>query len=442
MVYHQAVRYLRGSLILAFAATLALAEDDPAKVLERARIKQLVRAAKLPNYTCVETLTRDYYRSKLANSARSCAVVLEQQHDPSEATRELLMTDRLRLDVALTEHREIYSWVGASKFEDASVTELVRHGPIATGAFGALLAVVFGQDLATFHFEKKVPIAGRNLLEYSFQVESEQSSYKVRGKDSWIAASYKGSFQLDPETDEVAAITLETGELPASTTLCQTSTAMELSPVRIGAATFLLPKQGRQRFVERNGAEEENRTTFASCREYLGESTINYSQDETAGGKGGGGGSSSRLQLPTGLPFTFELTAPITAETAAAGDAFLGRLTSALRDKNGKIVAPSRSVVEGRLLRVEIRRAAPMGSKLVLNPKSIEIGGVKVPLAAERDWTQAQRSANRRVPILLPYTWERNAGLFQVTGAHAVMKAGFRSEWRTVAVSDGTDVIQ
>jgi hypothetical protein len=60
------------------------------------------------------------------------------------------MTDRLRLDVTITHRGEIYSWVGASKFEDGSIDEIVKQGPFGTGSFGALLAVIFEQDPRRF----------------------------------------------------------------------------------------------------------------------------------------------------------------------------------------------------------------------------------------------------------------------------------------------------
>jgi hypothetical protein len=84
--------------------------------------------------------------------------------------------------------------------------------------------------------------------------------------------------------------------------------------------------------------------------------------------------------LPPWLPFTLELTEPISTNTAAAGDSFAGRLVSALRDKSGKTLALAHALVEGRLVLVEMRHAVPPGAVLVLKPTAVEIGGVKTPL--------------------------------------------------------------
>ncbi len=439
MDYGQAVKRMRWGVVFVCAAAAAVAADDnPAKALHRVAIKQLVRAAKLPNYTCVETVTRDYYHPKPARAAANAgtsAGACSLLPGASPANLQWTATDRLRLDVALTERREIYSWVGASKFEDADVTAVVRHGPVATGSFGALLAVVFGQDAATFHFEKSVTVGGRKLMEFTFQMGAEDSRYTVKTRDSWVKAAYSGTVQIDPAADEVAAIALQTAELPSATDLCRTSTAMELGAVRIGAAEFLLPREARQRFVTLNGNQMENTTTFAACREYLGESTIDFSEPSETGGAGRQDTASTRAGLPADLPFAFELTTPIAADTAAAGDSIAGRLVGALRGPNGKVLAPARAVVEGRLLRVEIHHTAPVGATVVFNLGTVEIGGVKTPLLARRDFSPVRR--NVRTAIALPFAWERNAALFQLTGAHPVMKSGERSKWRTVTAAAG-----
>jgi hypothetical protein len=441
MVYRQAVRTLRCAAMLVCAATVTTAaESDPAKLLQRVAIKVRVLSATLPNYTCVETVNRNYYKPKAAAHAPSCAVVLEQRRHPAlDAALRLVLTDRLRLDVALTGRGEIYSWVGASKFEDADVSRVVHMGPIATGSFGALLAIVFGQDPKTFHFEKHVLADRRDLMEYSFQQSQEDSRYKLKTKESWVYTAYRGTFQLDPETEDVVRLTLETAELPPAAGTCQTATAMEFGLVRIGAGQFLLAKQGQQRFVDINGDEVENTTTFAACREYRGESTITFSQEPAPVTHTGGTSAAPSLSVPAGLPFTFELTTPIAADTAAGGDPFAGRLVTALRDQNRKIIAPAHAMVEGRLLRLEIRRTVPAAANLVLNLRTVEIGGVRVPLAADRNWPRVADGKRGKTPVLLPFSWERHAAVFQLAGDHAVMKAGSRSEWLTVPASVAGD---
>ena len=43
----------------------------------------------------------------------------------------------------MTSKGEIYSWSGASRFDDATIDHVVRSGPFGTGSFGGFLIVVF-----------------------------------------------------------------------------------------------------------------------------------------------------------------------------------------------------------------------------------------------------------------------------------------------------------
>ncbi len=423
---------MRWLLILACCVAAGAADSDPALVLLRASIKARVRAATLPNYTCVQTVTRDFYREKVQGQAKTCGALLEaRQHPLEDAGIQLILTDRLRLDVTLTSHGEIYSWVGASKFEDSGINAVVQQGPISTGSFGAMLAIVFAQDPKTFQYLGTTQQDGRTLLEYSFQEPEADSRYKVKTRDSWINSGYSGSVVVDPQTNEVARLTVQTEPLPPAAGTCQITSNMEFHMVRIGDSAFPLPKQGRQRFVDGNGDEVENITTFGGCREYRGESTITFlPSPEAAGGNSPERTAALPAAVAAGLPFTFELTTPLSADIAAGGDPFSGRLVSALRVK-GKTIAPAHALVEGRLLRVDIRRVAPQSATFVLKLRTVEVGGVKIPLAAVRDFRRLPLQGRRRAQLLLPYRWEEDSGVLQVRGEHAVMRAGTRSDWVT-----------
>lgn len=101
---------------LIFACSIALAagaEYDPTEVLRRATEKALASAKETPNYTCVETVSRDYFEPAAVSLPRTCSVLQEQRRHP---TRDLVLrmysADRLRLDVTLAGIGEIYSWAG------------------------------------------------------------------------------------------------------------------------------------------------------------------------------------------------------------------------------------------------------------------------------------------------------------------------------------------
>lgn len=74
MGYRTALTIPRRLLALAFSVGLAAgAEHDPAAVLRRVIAKVLAAKDRIPNYTCVETVNREYFRPAAATLRQPCA---------------------------------------------------------------------------------------------------------------------------------------------------------------------------------------------------------------------------------------------------------------------------------------------------------------------------------------------------------------------------------
>ena len=299
------------ALLASTAAICAAADPDPSEVLQRVAAKVLARDSRLPNYTCVETVNRAYYKPAASTLPRDCPILMVIRRHPSpDMVLQLFMTDRLRLDVTMAGRGEIYSWAGASKFDTAGIEPVVKVGPIGTGSFGALLAVVFAQDLHTFQFDGTIRPPESNLMQYSFGVGQKASHYQVKAGNAWVRTACRGTFQVDPATAEVVRLAIQTVDEPSATGDCQTSISTDLIPIRIGDGVFPLPRQEIRRFVSDTGEEVENVTTLSACREYRGESTIRFDSGPGSSAKLNGAGTPPAA-LPAGLPFTLELTQPI-----------------------------------------------------------------------------------------------------------------------------------
>jgi hypothetical protein len=430
---------MRHSLLLACACVLALgAKYDPDEVLKRVTGKVLASASQVPNYTCVQTVNRQYFAPTAAILPRACDVLLRQRRHPTmDMVLRPVSTDRLRLDVTLAGGGEIFSWSGASRFEDAGIERVVRSGPISTGAFAAFLIAVFKTDVKKFVFEKTIADQDRTLMRYSFDVSRANSHYKIKMSDSSVFIAYTGAFEVDPETADVVRMTVTTGEVPLATGLCQTATTMDFAKVRIGDGQFLLPRQTSQRFVYPSADETENTTAFTNCREFRGNSTVTFFPDsESSPHSDAKSPSSPVTTLPGGLTFSLVLTTMIPTGTAAAGDPFSAMLADPIRDSRGKMLAPKGAVVEGHLIRVQ-SYFRPPEVVVVLKPETLWIRGAQVPLNAARDRTRAPAArkgqGKKGMEIFLPWPGEESAGSFRFSGQDVVVPRGFRSGWKTVA---------
>src|SRR5580692_1859261 len=85
------------------AIRCASAQTAAGDLLERVTRKVLDTVDRLPKYMCTQTIDRQQYDPVSAHAESSC------EPAPHRQTR-LSTSDRLRLDVAVSASREMYSW--------------------------------------------------------------------------------------------------------------------------------------------------------------------------------------------------------------------------------------------------------------------------------------------------------------------------------------------
>jgi len=200
-----------------------------------------------------------------------------------------------------------------------NLNELIEYGPNATGTFGTYLAEIFSG--AGTHFQYR----GRegSLLEYGFNVPAESSRSLFRGTGQWAPTGYDGTVWINIETLDVERLTVNTADLPPETGLCVSETVLDYRNPGVTNAGLLLPREGRTRFVLREGHQEiENVTTFSACRE---------SQPRVARPQ------PIPAALPDNLPVALELISPIDSDTSAEGDPVRARI---MEDVVGSKKAP------------------------------------------------------------------------------------------------------
>ena len=430
MGYRQALSFL-------LAAGLASAANSESEdVLKRVAAKVTASLDSIQSYTCVETIQRDYYRPRAATLPRDCPVLLKQRQHPTFDMALLLWArDRLRLEVATSRRGEINSWPGASRFSDSGIDKLVRVGPIGTGAFGALLSVIFVSDVRKFGTAGEATVDGRRCFIYSFAVPASASHFRMRSQDdsSWLVIGYEGLLYVDTQTADPVQLTVVTNDLPPAAGTCQTGSSLHFSRAAVDGHDLFLPTMASQQFVATNGSETRNTTTFSNCRQYFSESTITYyeASDDAAYDKPAAS-QAPPPDIPEWLPFSMELLTPLDSDTTAAGDRFFARLASPLRDGKRQI-APKGALIEGRVSQVELEFHSAR-TTFGLTPESIQIRGKKVPFAARLDLAPQivalQERKRKGLQFFLPPPGEY-AHYFSLAGTHALLPKGFLSQWLT-----------
>jgi hypothetical protein len=419
----------------------SLTTADPVATLARARVKLAAIARSLPRYTCLETIERSYYSVPVKkapvdlNAQQSC----ERKEFGKNGPLSLAADDRLRLEVAVAETGEIHSWVAATRFDSRSLFEMVTSGPISSGSFGTYLIDIFENPGARFKFIGQKTENSREILEYSFVVPVEASHYRVRIPDGMKTTGYRGGFQIDASTADLARLTEETDELPPEGHMCRANTAIDYHTVPIGSGQLLIPRRSELRTLSPNASETQSVTTYSACHEYAAESSLRFddADDAASASKSPIAGA---LALPPGVSIALALLTPIDAATAAAGDPVSAKVLKPVHAKDSKdILIPAGAIAHGRLLQLRHQHTT---SQFLISMAfdTLEVNGAVSPIAIqlEKDLkaeTRNEKEIRSRLPgVTLPVSTNEKGGLFTVPAKNGyVMPTGFESTWITLA---------
>jgi hypothetical protein len=326
-----------------FSALIVAASLAPAQTPEEAGLApEILNLAKiklrmeenlnsLPNYTCTQTTERS--RRNAAN-------------------RRFQLIDTLRLEVALSNGKELYGWPGSRRFDDRDLTDMVSGGAIGTGAFGSHARSVFLSNAAKFEFAGEQLHEGKPVLVYRYNVPQIFSGYTIRiGKDKAIVG-YFGRVFVDSKSLDLVRLEVHASDIDPILSLKEAYTNMDYARVKIGESDFLLPLGADLTMVDNDGGESRNRMQLSACRQYTGDSTITFDEPPLTNEPAPASKTSTVIELPKGLTIDLRLDAPIVFAKSAVGDPFTGSVTADAKLK-GKILVPKGAKVYGRITRLQ-----------------------------------------------------------------------------------------
>lgn len=291
------------------AASLAAGADlSPSDLLGRIRTQMSQTLARLPDYTCRETIQR-YVQ-------------------PASATA-FEPRDLLRVEVAYLGGRESYAWPGSPEFGDQKLVEMAPGGSIGTGNFGALGKAVFASDAATFTYAGQSALNGRKQVQFNYRVPLGRSGYAVHYGKLAAVVPYHGWFAADPVTNDVIAFEVDADQIPKELDTREARERVEYVRVRIGGGDYLLPRSSETVLIESDGKIDRNQISFTDCRQYTGESTLSF----TAPGDVPAARPASKPpeHLPRGLQLQVRLATPIERGITAIGDTVQGEIAKEVR---------------------------------------------------------------------------------------------------------------
>jgi hypothetical protein len=345
----------RIALILWVVAVLrGQSAPDPNAVLARFREGMLSNLVNQPDYTCMETVERT-------------------RQTPGGAVQ---MQDTLRLEVALVNGREMFSWPGDKQFEDRDIRDLVPTGMFGNGNYGIYARILFGGGGPPFLYRDTVKFDGTATLRYEYRVPRSESGFTLRNSEASGVVGFHGSIYLDPKTADLRRLEVIAEEIPAELQLKAAEDRIDYIRSKIGDGEFLLPKESSLLMASHDNTSR-NRVRFSGCRKFSGESSIIFEEEEF---NEAAKVSAMEVSLPPGLTLSLELE-NLPLEEAAGGDPITAKVNPGIkRDK--ETLVPKGAIAKGRIMRKEIY---PGGLLVALRFTDLEWTGAHATLKLQFD---------------------------------------------------------
>jgi hypothetical protein len=343
---------------------------------------------------------------------------------------QLLSTDRLRLDVTIAGNREIYSWVGEDRFDSESLPELVKIGSISTGSFATFLYAIFVSDSAAFSYLGESQFNGRRVFQYGFSVPLWRSGYTIATSSLSRLTAYSGTFTADPQALDLLKLQVHSDNVAPELNICETSTTMDYSKLRINNIDFLLPAEVNTRVIDSNGMQSANRTVFSGCHQFLGESKLIFDEQPT-NSETASAAKPAAVELPAGSILFTALAENIDPATSAAGDLVKGRTTKPLQIPASGLTIPKGTPLNGRICELFVQYGDSISLELGLKWESMELAGSRRKLRLSLDAAIPKTAKTFGVQVRQSQAKDETIGyfLFPEISKKYRIPAGFESRW-------------
>ncbi len=404
-------------------------------LLVRIKVAMESNLEELPNYTCSLTVERSIRRAQ---------------------NQRFQLMDALRLEVALVNGKELYSWPGEKEFRDEDLTDMIDQGAISTGAFALHARSVFLSNTAEFTYVGEEDLDGRRAVRYDFRIPQYRSGYRIRiGTASGIAGEH-GSFWADPDSLDLLRLTVVAEDIPTNVPILGAEETLDYARAPIGSSIFLLPKASEMTITDFKGNVSRNRTSFANCRQYTGESEITFGEAPSttpapaaptpapAAGETATAPQVRNIELPPGIFLETELVNPIDLRKAAIGDEV--EMLVRKRAMRKGVVVPKGARLLGRISRL-VHRRSQSGAYIVLGLRfpSVDFPGASAPfhanLARAENFQAFGSEDNQSLRHAFRSRWdvqsfsdepEDGEGVFYVSANAGQLRRGFVLSWYTI----------
>jgi len=361
--------------------------------------------------------------------------------------------DTVRLEVLTNGDKELFASPGDRKFSERHPSSYAGSGMLGNGFFGLYLKEILVTGNVSNEYKVEEEIGGRRLARYDYRLPLMWSGQTIQMPEGSGTVSLHGSYWVDPQTYDVVRLELNAGDIPPTLPITEFMTSINYARTQVGNnVAVLLPESAEVHIATFSGAISQNRIDFTHCRAFGSESTISFSEPDSAEQTPRFSIASiddTLRPLPDGLQIAVKLRTRISDNMAVGAliDGVVGGNVSA----KGVVIAAG-SPVRGRIRRLE-RYTDPFPYFVVaLEFTEVQVEGIRYrfyadpidiePIAGleQKFWTQDKYETAKFIDGgSLTRQGRENFFLYDLPGVVSFffkaskleLPQGFRTVWKT-----------
>ena len=295
---------------------------------------------------------------------------------PDNTDRNLVESDRLRLDVAVGANGEMFSWHGQKSFQTEEIDRLVTAGPVSSGNYFSFLASIFVESVAKIDFVGFRKDGDRQVAVFQYAVPLAKSGFETRTSLGKATIGYHGEFTVDLANRELEQLEIVADDLPESAFVYRYSSKTRYRVTVLNGTALQVPVRVDMNLFYQNHERAEVIAQYQQCHEFKAESVLRF---DTATTETENSAAKPTLPLPSGLSVRIKINSQVDLASAWAGDEVDGELAEDLMDAQGKQIAPVGTTVHGLLVLADTGRR-PSSYTVAVTFRELSVAGVNYKL--------------------------------------------------------------
>jgi hypothetical protein len=376
---------------------------------------------RIPNYTCLETITRARRPSpKLVLNAKG-------------GRGRFLRYDIVRVEVAEVDGKEFFAWPGARNLSETELSTFITGGMIGNGVFTLFARGISNPAIASYQFAGISEESSRHLLRYKFQIALLSSGYRLKTLQGEATVAFSGLIWADAKTLDTVRLDIQADDIPPELGLTAATTRIDYGPVHIGSVDVLLPQSAEMTVRRDDGSDDRNTINFTHCKEYGASSVVSFEAPNVV--PSAAPLPIGELEIPAGLSLATRLDTALDSSSASPGDLVHARVEADIKHK-GVVVIPKDTIVTGHIRRFDQYLVPTRHFVIALEFYRFEFvrGPVRFFASLQKMVTPESRAGLTMVATPeLP-----GVATFSVKGNSVLLAPGTRMMWRTSRYSPGS----